>query len=36
VGSLYLQAFADFLEERDPEVNAAFFTAYWQESDLCD
>jgi hypothetical protein len=28
VGSLYLQAFADFLEERDPEVNTAFFNSY--------
>jgi hypothetical protein len=28
VGSLYLQAFADFLEERDPKVNAAFFNSY--------
>ena len=33
VESLYLQAFVDFLEERDPRVNSAFFnsyqTAYW-------
>jgi hypothetical protein len=28
VGSLYLQVFADFLEERDPEVNTAFFNSY--------
>jgi hypothetical protein len=28
IGSLYLQAFADFLEERDAEVNADFFNSY--------
>jgi hypothetical protein len=28
VNSLYLQAFVDFLEERDPEVNTAFFNSY--------
>jgi hypothetical protein len=28
VESLYLQAFVDFLEERGPRVNSAFFNSY--------
>jgi hypothetical protein len=28
VESLYLQAFVDFLEERDPRVNRAFFDSF--------
>ena len=35
VKSLYLQAFVDFLEERDPQVNADFFNSYESVFDEC-
>ena len=35
IGSLYLQAFADFLEERDPQANTDFFNSYESVFDEC-
>jgi hypothetical protein len=35
VESLYLQAFVDFLEERDPRVNRAFFDSFEPVFDEC-